>query len=223
MAKTKFVCMYCGAGIAATQIDNALKMEEIECPKCGEKTVFFRGKSLKKSETPDWKYDVPKAVVVRKFRQKAISGELFNGMPFVERDGIVWVWKNSGYYGSWKWIPCVRTREEFVKNYRYCRSYVIDGWRFEVEAKKKNSEIELFSAKQIGENANFAPVIAEAAKYGFNVTAEFLFDQVKNIELSFKQNRFLPDGSGQVFSPIKDNGTIFRFSKIDNNAQEYVV
>lgn len=91
-----------------------------------------------------------------------------------------------------------------------------------MEAKKKNSQIELFSAKQVDKIVSFAPVIAEAAKYGFNVTAEFLSEQVKNIELSFKQNRFLPDGSGQVFSPIKDNGTVFRFSKIDNNAKEYV-
>lgn len=133
MAKTKLVCMNCWAGIAKTQINSALPMEEFECPNCGKKTVFFRGKSLKKSETPNWKNDVPEAVIVRQFRQKVISGEQFNGMPFVERAGMVWIWQYSAYNNQWVWVPCVRTREAFLSNYRYCRSYEVDGCGSEEE------------------------------------------------------------------------------------------
>lgn len=69
---------------------------------------------------------------------------------------------------------------------------------------------------------SFVDVITEAGKVGFNVDADFLRRQVWLINAGYKLNRFLPDGSGQCFSPIRDNGIIFTFSKIDANSEEYV-
>lgn len=65
----------------------------------------------------------------------------------------------------------------------------------------------------------FDAVIAETQKHGYNVDAEFLHDQVAIIQHGFKQNRFLPDRSGAVFSPISCNGIFFRFTPIEGQKQ----
>lgn len=92
------------------------------------------------------------------------------------------------------------------RNGEFCVKFAhdISRWR-----ELKNAEI-------------FAVVIAEAKKHGYNVDAEFLFDQVEFIMTGFKQNRFLPDRSGAVFSPISLNGIQFRFAPITEDQQEYV-
>lgn len=70
---------------------------------------------------------------------------------------------------------------------------------------------------------DFSAVITEAKKHGYNVDAEFLKEQIEIILLEdLKQNRFLPDKSGQVFSPIGCNGIIFRFSPITEESIEYI-
>lgn len=69
---------------------------------------------------------------------------------------------------------------------------------------------------------DFSSVITETKKHGYNVNADFLKDQIEFILLDYKQNRFLPDNSGQVFSPIGCNGIIFRFSPITEDSKEYV-
>lgn len=69
---------------------------------------------------------------------------------------------------------------------------------------------------------DFSAVIGEAKKHGYNVNAEFLKDQIENILDGFKQNRILPDRSGAVFSPIRDNGIVFRFAPVTESTQEFI-
>jgi hypothetical protein len=76
--------------------------------------------------------------------------------------------------------------------------------------------------KEKWKNLDFSAVISQVKKYGFNVTAEFLSEQVVIIRSEFKQNRFLPDRSGQVFSPNHWNGMQFRFSSICDTDSEYI-
>lgn len=76
--------------------------------------------------------------------------------------------------------------------------------------------------REIKNDEIFAAVITEAKAHGYNVDADFLFDQVEFIMAGYKLNRFLPDRSGAVFSPISMNGIQFRFAPITEKQQEYV-
>lgn len=85
-----------------------------------------------------------------------------------------------------------------------------------------NGDIREFKYPDLEWTEDFSEVVAEAKKNGYNVDAEFLKEQTEIILRGFKQNRFLPDRSGQVFSPIDDNGIIFRFAPIEDDSTEYV-
>lgn len=105
--------------------------------------------------------------------------------------------------------------------------YHVGDWRFfitengEFQATYDRDKYDMFD--EIGNvKEDFSAVIAEAKKHGYNVDAVFLNDQVMFLDRGFKLNRFLPDRSGQVFSPIVDNGIIFRFAPITADSREYV-
>lgn len=104
--------------------------------------------------------------------------------------------------------------------------YHVGDWRFytnkngEFCAIYNYDETNRFEMEERGED--FSAVIAEAKKHGYNVDAEFLKNMVEFTDCGFKQNRFLPDRSGQVFSPIGANGIQFRFAPITDDAREYV-
>lgn len=105
----------------------------------------------------------------------------------------------NGIYHIGDWRFCAAKSGEFNVSF----DYEISDWD-----DRNNAEI-------------FNAVIAEAKKHGYNVDAEFLNEQVVIILRGFKQNRFLPDRSGAVFSPISCNGIIFRFASIEGQT-EYV-
>ena len=231
---TKYMCISCNHGVQISGVRSALEsgkaLEDLECPFCKAKTIYFRGKNLgTKGEKPFWNFLNHKSITVRRFRQFVVSGKTFNGMPFVERDGLVYAWDVSRNWDNWrkewKWECLVSSRSAYMKKYKYRRDYELAGWNFDIQAARKNKAVEEFSVRLIGEeqeNLDFAPVIQEAAKYGFNATEDFLQEQVNIIRQGFKQNRFLPDRSGAVFSPIRDNGIVFRFAKITEETPEYV-
>lgn len=104
--------------------------------------------------------------------------------------------------------------------------YHVGDWRFctiesgEFCAMYNYDNTDRFEMQERGED--FSAVIAEAKKHGYNVDAEFLKEQVAIIDYGYKQNRFLPDRSGQVFSPIGCNGIQFRFLPIAADSREYI-
>lgn len=104
--------------------------------------------------------------------------------------------------------------------------YHVGDWRFytnsngEFCAMYNYVDSDRFAMADRGED--FSAVIAEAKKHGYNVDAEFLKCMVEFIDCGFQQNRFLPDRSGQVFSPIGLNGIQFRFCPITDDARESV-
>lgn len=103
--------------------------------------------------------------------------------------------------------------------------YHVGNWRFqtaesgEFQATFDYDNSDWYDMKDA---EDFSAVISEAKKHGYNVDAEFLKDQVKIILHGRKQNRFLPDRSGAVFSPISNNGIMFRFAPITENSREYI-
>lgn len=227
--RSKHLCVYCGVGIAAEYVKRGHEV----CPKCGKRTIAPRGKNhgefLDRPPRVDiswWLHGRPKSVIVRNYRKKIAAGETLNGMPLIERDGIVWGWDDWSFDKRYAWHALTVTRSAFVAEYKYIRSFERGKWRFCITAARKGGEIQelevKFDTRRKLRNVDYPPVIAEAAKWGFNVTADFLSEQVKNINYGFKQNRFLPDGSGAVFSPIRDNGIQFRFAPIGADDREYI-
>lgn len=106
-----------------------------------------------------------------------------------------------------------------VGNWSFCK---LKSGDFQAKYDCDNCDIWEYTFQGRQWTENFTEVIAEAKKHGYNVTAEFLKNQVEIIDRGFKQNWFLPDRSGQVFSPIDDNGIIFRFAPITTDSTEYV-
>lgn len=104
--------------------------------------------------------------------------------------------------------------------------YHVGDWRFypnengEFCAMYNYENSDRFEMQERGED--FSAVIAEAKKHGYNVDAEFLKEQVEIIDHGYKQNRFLPDRSGAVFSPIYCNGIKFLFTPITDDIREYI-
>ena len=229
--------MSCNSPIQKKHVDlllkNGGKLEDIECPNCNRKCVYFRGPNMSKHQAESkmwigeiWKTSKHQSVSVRKIRKKVISGFQHNGMPVVERGDSVYLWVFDRVKEVCKWEAVGYSRHAYMANYQYTRKHAIGDWTFCITSKRKHADCVEFEAKFSGENdrqiSDFSTVIAEAGKFGFNATAEFLSEQVKNIREGFKQNRFLPDGSGEVFSPIRDNGIIFRFQKITDKSTEYI-
>lgn len=103
-----------------------------------------------------------------------------------------------------------------VGNWSFCK---LKSGGFQAKYDCDNSD--LWDDAGVNIIEDFSEVIAEAKKHGYNVTAEFLKNQVEIIVRGFKLNRFLPDFSGQVFSPIDDNGIIFCFLPITEDSREY--
>lgn len=107
--------------------------------------------------------------------------------------------------------------------------YHVGNWSFfkmesgEFQAKYDcdNGDIQEYKYPCLEWTEDFSEVIAEAKKNGYNVDAEFLKEQVETILCGYKVTRFLPDRSGQVFSPVDANGIIFRFSPIAEDSREY--
>ena len=236
--KTRYVCLNCNSDIRKHLIDKQLSagftLEMVKCPECGKEFVAERGPTLKKWQVhcPAWfdeswrVFGTPEAVSVRNFRKLVIGGQLFNGIPLIERGDYVWKWYYNSVRKCWHWVAFVKTRTAFVKNYLFKRTYRLDYWEFGVVAAHKNSEVQQINValdrREKWKNLNFSAVIAEVKKYGFNVTADFLAEQVAGIRAGFKQNRFLPDRSGQVFSPIHLNGLKFTFTPIAQGDKEYI-
>ena len=106
-----------------------------------------------------------------------------------------------------------------IGNWSFCK---LESGEFQVKYDCDNGDIREFKYPRLEWTEDFSEVVEEAKKNGYNVDAEFLKEQVEIILRAFKQNRFLPDRSGQVFSPIDDNGIIFRFAPITQDSTEYV-
>lgn len=174
-------------------------------------------------------FTLPECVNIRKVQKFMRAGKLFNGKPIKEIDGYFYVWERTYKWGLlrykhvWEWTPVICTAKEYLKK-GYCRSYSVCGWRFTWKSKNKKSEIGELSAMFNGseDQIDFFPVIEEAKKRGYNVDEEFLKNQYEFVYRGYKVNRFLPDHSGGVFSPIFENGVIFRFYKITENSSEYI-
>lgn len=168
---------------------------------------------------------LPTCVLVRKFAKLHRNGDLVHGKPVKKENGYFYMWNRSGGVGHFDWLPIVCTPAEYFKRDRE-RSYTVDKWSFTTIQSNKKAPVKELVAKlmesEFAGGIDYTAVVAEAAKYGFNVNKAFLAEQIKNIRNGFKQNRFLPDRSGAVFSPIRDNGVIFRFQPIKDGDQEYV-
>lgn len=174
-------------------------------------------------------FTLPECVNIRKVQKFMRAGKLFNGKPIREIDGYFYVWKRNyklctlRWKYVWEWTPVICTAKEYLKK-GYRRNYSVGKWRFAWESKNKKAEIGELSAMFNGskDQIDFFPVIEEAKKRGYNVDEEFLKNQYEFVYRGYKVNRFLPDHSGGVFSPIFENGVIFRFYKITENSSEYI-
>ena len=239
MMTTKYLCLNCNSSIRKHLVDKQLNagisIEMVKCPECGKEFVAERGKKVERwnIHRPHWRdktwsndYCMHEAVSVRNFRKLVVSGQLFNGMPLIERGDHVWKWDYNSIRKCWNWKPLVKTRSAFLRGYIYKRTYSIAYWTFEVVAAHKNSEAQQINValdrQEKWKDLDFSAVITEVKKYGFNVSTEFLSEQVENIRTGVKQNRFLPDRSGQIFSPSYLNGMQFRFSRICDTDSEYI-
>lgn len=126
--KTKYVCLNCNADIHKHLIDKqlaaGLALDMVKCPECGKEFVAPRGKTLKKwqMDHPEWHdktfwFTTPESVKVRNFRKMVIKGQSWNGMPLIERGDYVWQWGYNSIRKCWQWIPMVKTRAAFVRDY----------------------------------------------------------------------------------------------------------
>lgn len=103
--------------------------------------------------------------------------------------------------------------------------YHVGNWRFLLTERGEfcvSFDYDISDWYDMEDKEDFSAVIMEAKKHGYNVNAEFLATQVSTIMSGYKQERFLPDRSGRVFSPIKENGIQFRFLPIGEDSTEYV-
>lgn len=163
----------------------------------------------------------PECVNIRKCQKFMRAGHTFNGKPLIVKDGHICGWEKNEVWKKWQYAPIAKTASEYLKMGKL-RKYEVGDWSVRLlRSKGQVKELDFYFMGNT-EQYDFSPVIDEAKKHGFNVDAEFLADQVENILAGYKQNRFLPDRSGEVFSPIRANGCVFRFARIMEDSKEYV-
>jgi hypothetical protein len=157
----------------------------------------------------------------------------YNGKPLIIKDGYIFVWGNhkgrlTGKKEDYYKRIC-KTAAEYLK-IGSARSYIVGEWSISFIRKygkvkdvdfifRGNREYDFLGK---ADDYDISPVICEAKKFGFNVDADFMKRQLELIINGFKVNRFSPDGSCSVFSPIRDNGIIFRFAPIAQDEEEYI-
>jgi hypothetical protein len=178
-------------------------------------------------------YSMPECVRIRKCQNFMRAGNTYNGKQLIVKNGYIFVWeKQKRWFDKKKegrYIAICKTAAEYLK-IGSIRSYIVGEWSINFIRKYgKVKEVDfIFRGNReydfLGkaDDYDISQVICEAKKYGFNVDTDFMKRQLEFIINGFKVNRFSPDGSCSVFSPIRDNGIIFRFAPIAQDEEEYI-